>query len=282
MQSGQYTFADIAYSGYDVDIKINDIKLNSATTLYYMFDSVGESVKNDFKLEINNLEARSATAAEEVFLYGGQTTQSTIIKLKNWDTPSLTSTSGMFDHVGQGAKKYLEIVIDNVNVSNVTTMYGMFYSVGESNNGTVKLKFVNFDTSNVTNMSYMFKYFSNSAKEVYIDGIKDFNYSKVTNFDSWICYAIRNNRTVVDLGTIDLVNPPYLRYTMNEFKAVKAVINLRAVPTSYSSYSFHDVANVEGSEIKLNYTAETESVVDDIIASKEPNDNIVKGVLLED
>ena len=44
---------------------------------------------------------------------------------------------------------------------------------------------------------------------------------------------------------------------------------------------FENVASKEGSQIKVNYTSETEALVDEIIANKDENSNIIKGVQVD-
>ena len=272
-------FSDICYSCGSANIKVNNIKLNSLTSLDNLFDSSGENTKGEFKIEVTNIQARNATSAYNTFLYGGQSSRKTTIIVKNWDTPNLTSTRGMFNHAGQSAREYMQITVDHLNTTNVTDMSWMFYCVGEVNQESTKIYFIDFDTSKVTTMEGMFRYFAGSSKEVILDGIKNFDYSNVTNFRDMFCYCIRNAENTIDMGTMDIYATD-ISYFIHEFRAIKAVINLHVKPTNFTS-AINDTARGEGREIVINYTSAVDNI-DEIIAEAYEQDNVIKGSLIED
>jgi hypothetical protein len=57
-------------------------------------------------------------------------------------------------------------------------------------------------------------------------------------------------------------------------------ITIRNPHVSYS-YMFLYVATKEGTQITVNYTSDTESIIDNIIDTKSTDSNVVKGSLVE-
>ena len=120
------------------------------------------------------------------------------------------------------------------------------YENGESKTNLAQINFNNsFNTSNVTNMNYMFFYCSSLTS---LD-LSSFNTSNVTNMRDMF------------------YNCPKLTTTIN-------IMNANV--TNYG-YMFSRAATDPNAKITVNYIAAASTLVDNMIATKSANSNIVKG-----
>jgi len=114
------------------------------------------------------------------YLFGGCNKITTIGRINEWNTTSVTGMTNVFDNCS-----LFNSNISNWNVSNVTNFYQMFYNANSFNNGFA-LGVPNqlpWNTSNVTNMSFMFS--NNPAFNSNLGtGTTPWNVSKVTTFQS--------------------------------------------------------------------------------------------------
>ena len=134
-------------------------------------------------------------------------------------------------------------------------MEDMFYETGYySENFTLDVS--NFDTSNVTDMSYMFYGAGYSNPNFTLD-VSNFDTSKVTDMEEMF------------------------RYTGYNSTKLKTTITIKNPNTTSYSNMFSDVAIKNDSKITVNYTKDTESLVDQMIATKSSTSNVVKGVQVE-
>jgi surface protein len=131
----------------------------------------------------------------------------------------------------------------------------MFLGVGYSNMAFT-LDLSNFDTSNVTNMGSMFENTCYNCTSFTFD-ISNFDTSNVRNTNEMF-YATGFCSTSLNIS-ITITNP-----------------NVK-----YYSDMFKDVATKAGSKITVNYTSETSALVDQMIATKSSNSNVVKGVQVD-
>ena len=172
----------------------------------------------------------------------------TSINLSSFNTSNATTMIGMF----AGCSSLTSINLSSFNTSKVTNMHEMFAEC----QSLTSLDLSNFNTSNVTDMSRMFNK-CNQLKEL---EISNFDTSKVT------IYTYVNGSNKYGMFT----NCKNLTTTIN-------IMNANA--TEYTDM-FKDAATEEGAKITVNYTAETESLVDQMIATKSSNSNVVKGSLI--
>ena len=161
----------------------------------------------------------------------------TDLDLSNFNTSKVSSMEKMFNWCSRLAS----IDLSSFNTSNVTTMKSMF-SVCMS---LTSLDLSNFNTSSVTNMNDMF-YNCSSLTSLDLSG---FNTSKITDMSSMF------NNCPKLTTTIDIMN---------------------ANVTSYSSM-FGSAATSSNAKITVNYTADASTLVDNMIATKSSNSNVVKG-----
>ena len=133
---------------------------------------------------------------------------------------------------------------NNFNTSNVTNMARMFYGCRK----LTSLDLSSFNTSNVTDMSDMF----DSCYSLTSLDLSSFNTAKVTAM-YWMFYYCSRLTT-----TIDIMN---------------------ANVTDYSTM-FSDAATASGSKIIVNYIASASTLVDNMIATKSSNSNVIKGNII--
>jgi surface protein len=158
-------------------------------------------------------------------------------------------------HLSDNSNPDFELDVSHFDTSKVTDMSYMFADTGRKNTNFI-LDVSNFDTSNVTDMSDMFYCTGYQSTLLNID-VSNFDMSKVTAADYMFYQA--GNRSNQFVTTLTISNPNMSSYTKIFFGA----------------------ANNTGSKITLNFTIETEDLVNKIISStigKKPT----KGKLIVD
>ena len=153
-------------------------------------------------------------------------------------------------------------------------MSGMFW-----NSAATTLDLSNFDTSNVTDMSFMFR----NSEVIKIKGLDKFNTSKVCRMEGMFynCTSL----TSIDLSSFNtskvtsysevFISTNYGMFT--NCKNLTTTINIMNANAVYDGM-FLGAATEGDAKIIVNYTSETESLVDNMIATKSANSNVVKGV----
>ena len=132
-----------------------------------------------------------------------------------------------------------------------------------------------FDTRNVQNMKYMF------WGDINLETINfsSFNTKNVTDMSYMFtsCWNLKN----LDLSGFDTRNVQI--FDMMFYGCVNLTATITISSTNVNSYSgifAGRAATGEGSRITLNYTNTTSSLVDQMIATKSNESNIVKGILV--
>ncbi len=184
--------------------------------------------------------------------------------IENLDTSLVTNMSEMFVDAGN-----VSLDVSHFDTSKVTDMNHMFS--GMSNLTSLDLS--SFDTRNVTNMGNMFR----DTKSMTNLDLSTFDTSKVT--DMGYMFYHMNNLTNLDLSSFDTSLVTDMSSMFYEDSKVVTTLTIRNKDVNYT-YMFNGAATEEGSQITLNYTEDTESVVDEMIASKPERSNVVKGVLV--
>ena len=187
----------------------------------------------------------------------------------NFDTSKVTNMGDMF----AALTRLKSVDVSNFNTVNVTNMLQLFY-------GCKALEVVdvsNFDTSNVTTMEAMFQ---GSAALKTLD-LSNFDTSKVTNMrvmfggtsasgDMHLKEIKVSDKFVTDNVTDMLEMFRLCRYLNFTFNVTGNKV------TNYTNI-FLNTATDSNAKIVVNYTAETETLVDNMLATKSSNSNVVKG-----
>mgnify|MGYP003304176485 CR=1 FL=1 len=198
------------------------------------------------------------------------------------DTSNVTSMYAMFYETGYNSPNFTLDLGDKFDTSNVTDMNCMFVRTGyNSTNFTLDLG-DKFDTSNVTNMSNMFDKTGYSNPDFILDLGDKFDTSQVTDMTSMF-YMTGRSSTIftIDLGdkfdTSKVTQMGQMFYWTGS-NSTKFNISVTIKNPNTSSYSemFYGAADKTGSQITVNYTSETSSLVDKMISTRT-NSNVGKG-----
>ena len=199
------------------------------------------------------------------------------IDMSNLDTSSVTNMSYMFYNVGRSASTF-NLDIRGWDTSSVTNMTLLFYYAGY-NTTTFNIGDISgWDTSSVTNMSNMFAHSGQYATTWNIGDISGWDTSSVTNMDYMFISAGQNATTWNSIGTLK-VYATSIQSIFSHCKNAKATLNIYNNPTYYGS-AFDSAVTVSGSGITVNYSSTTTNI-NNIIATKSSNSNVVKGSQLD-
>ena len=271
-------FLHIGESSANVDFVIDNLDISAATGMYQMFYHVADKSNGDVKISINNVKLPNATTAEYAFGYVGSSANSVSLELSNLDASGVTNAYGMFHYTFKNAKK-VDVKLKNVDLSKATNMMSFFYTSCNKSN-TCSISFDNVDTSSVTNMSYFFNWAGERGTSFIVKGFDKLNTKNVTSMNGLFYSATQDNAEgYKELGTVN-VYASDIGSLFSNAKNAKAVVNIYKKPTSFN-YAFERAATTPGSQIVVNYTSEVDNI-DDIIATKTEDSNVIKGNLIED
>jgi surface protein len=219
-----------------------------------MFNGTGYNSKT-FTLDVSNFDTSNVTNMSGMFRETGYSSETFTLDLSSFDTSSVTNMSRMFVKTGYNSKN-LALDLSSFNTSKVTDMSNMFNETGR-NSETFDLDLSNFNTSSVTNMNSMFRNTARKSETFTLD-VSNFDLSNITDMTNMFAGTGCNS---AKLNTSITIRNPNL--------------------TNYS-WMFADAVLKDGSQIKVNYTSETEELADKMIATKSSNSNVVKGNLIVD
>ena len=211
-------------------------------------------------------------------MFGYNNTLTSLEPIRNWDTSNVIYFSGMFAY--NNALSSLE-PLRNWNTSKVTNMQSMF-------NHCISLTSLqgleNWDTSSVTTMFYMFH---NCVNLMDASAISNWDISNVENLGYMfnISNDVATTQKYSSLPKLDIKNWDTSKvknyaYFIEGLRYVETEFTVRN-PNIESYYGMFGDAAHKGGKITINYTAETEAIVDEMIKTKEKNGNVVKGSLVE-
>ena len=231
--------------------------------------------------DFTNLDTSQVTNMKSMFEDTGANSALTsfhLIGLDDWDTSQVTNMYGTINSLGKYASDWDIGDLSNWDTSKVTTMEGMFLNVGYSvttfNIGNLS----NWDTSKVTNMRSMFSKAGYSATNWSIGNLSNWDTSNVTDMEYMFYQAGYNSTTWNSIGTLKVYTTDIYNIFLECPKA-KATLNIYSNPTTYGS-TFSRAATASDALITVNYSSATTNI-DNIIATKSSNSNVVKGVQLD-
>ena len=185
-----------------------------------------------------------------------------ILDLSSFDTSNVTDMRGMFN------TNIASLDLSNFNTSKVTNMYSMFGGCSQLTN----ISFGSgFDTSNVTDMEGMFSW----CESLTSIKLSSFNTSKVTNMQQMFdnCSSL----TSLDLSNFNTSKVTNMHEMFSTCTNLTTTITIRNANVKDYDFMFSSAATASNAKITVNYTTETESLVDKMIATKSSNSNVVKG-----
>ena len=259
--------------------KFNTKNVTSMKSMFYNCTSLTE-------LDISNFNTSKVEDMSFMFKF---CTGLKSIDVSNFDTSNVTNMNSMFSGTDSIIMNLENIIgLDKFDTSKVTNMRSMF-------SGCAKMKTIDvskFDTSNVTDFAAMF----HDCTSLETLDVSNFNTSKAIYLDHMfnICSSkgnsdrlIYSNLKFLDLTNFDTTNVETIDYFLESLKYVSAEITIRSTKLDITDIenvykgAFSDAALYDGSKIVINYTKDTETIVDALIATKSARGNVVKGKLVE-
>ncbi len=248
------------------------------TNMSSMFYGAGNSATTWNIGNLSNWDTSKVTNMSEMFRAAGQNSPAwSIGDLSNWDVSSVTNMSYMFEASGYKAVSWSIGDLSNWDTSSVTNMYSMFAYSGHITQ-SYSLNIGSWDVSSVANMSQMFRESGYNSIAWNIGDLSNWDTSNVTNMSSMFYMAGATATTWNSVGTLKVYARTIDSIFLNCVNA-KATLNIYSNPTSYSN-AFSSAAMVSGSGITVNYSSATTNI-DNIIATKSNNSNVVKGEQLD-
>ena len=208
----------------------------------------------------NNFNTSLVTNMRGMFQRGSSLTN---LDLSSFNTSKVTDMSSMFFY----CSSLTSLDLSSFNTSGVTNMNGMFYNC-------ILLKGLNlsnFNTSGVTSMRSMF---NNCSSLTSLD-LSSFNTSGVTNMESMFekCSSLKG----LNLSNFNTSKVTDMIYMFNGCQKLQTTINIMNANVTYYIGMFEYAATASDAKITVNYIADASTLVDNMIATKSSNSNVVKG-----
>ena len=227
---------------------------------FYKYEN-GEYVSNLTQINFNNFfNTSNVTNMGSMFRDCSSLAN---LDLSSFNTSNVTNMLYMFYNCSSLTSLDLSIF----NTSKVTDMSEMF----DGCSSLTSLDLSSFNTSNVTDMSGMF---SGCSSLTSLD-LSNFNTSKVTKM--WQMFNNCSILTSLDLSSFNTSKVTSMSRMFYNCKKLTTQINImNAGITSYTQM-FIGAATDSNAQITVNYIAAASTLVDNMIATKSSNSNVVKG-----
>ena len=190
----------------------------------------------------------------------------TSLDLSSFNTTNVTDITDMF----YDCSSLTSLDLSSFNTANVTNMKWMFAACSS----LTSLDLSSFNTANVTNMEMMF----HSCSSLTSLDISNFNTKNVT--DMYRMFEYCSSLTSLDLSSFNTANVIEMGSMFKRCSSLTTTINIMNANVSDYSSMFFDAATASGSKITVNYIASASTLVDNMIATKSSNSNVVKGIQL--
>ena len=194
---------------------------------------------------------------------------SNLIKINfnsNFNTSNVTNMFCMFHN----CSSLTSLDLSSFNTANVTDMGMMFCDCSS----LTSLNLSNFNTSNVTNMGRMFAGCSSLTSL----NLSNFDTSNVINME-WM-FTRCSSLTSLDLSSFYTANVTNMHAMFWRCSSLTTTINITNAYVKDYSFMFPDAATNSGSQITVNYIASASTLVDNMIATKSSNSNVIKGNII--
>ena len=226
-----------SYVSYVENINFNNNFDTSKVTNMYSMFFCLPNLKG---VDVSNFNTVNVTNMSQLFCGCKSLTE---VDVSSFDTSKVTNMSWMFGI----CSSLISLDLSSFDTSNVTTMEAMF----QRSAALETLDLSSFDTSNVTNMRAMFGGTSASG---------DMHLKEIKVSDKFVTDNVTDMLEMFRLCR-------YLNFTFN--------VTGNKV-TNYTNI-FNNTATDSNAKIVVNYTAETETLVDNMLATVSSGRNVVKG-----
>ena len=292
-------------------LDLSNFDTSSVTSMIAMFSGCSSLIL----LDLNNFDVSNVTSMKQMFMKCSNLEQ---LNLSGFDTGKVTYMESMFNGCGSlidldisgfdtgkvtnmgemfsGCGSLVSLDLSNFNTSNVTNMANMFLGCGN----LVSIDVSNFNTSKVTNMQNIFggcssltsldlsSWVTSQVTSIYqmflgcssleFLNLNGWDISNVTNMEK--TFAGCSSLTFLDLSVFDTSSVINMNSLFNGSSKLTTTITIRNPNVTHYSMMFGGAANSNGAKITVNYTSATSTLVDNMIATKSSNSNVVKGNLV--
>ena len=263
-------------------LDLSNFNTSNVTDMYRLFSSCSSLAT----LDLNNFNTSNVTDMMYMF---NECLLLTSLDLGNINTSSVTKMTGMFE----SCSSLSNLDLSSFNTSNVTDMMYMFRSC--SSLTSLNLSF--FNTIKVTNMCYMFlgcssltnlglssfntsnvtdmeRMFGDCSSLVSLN-LSNLNTSEVTSMENM--FAGCSSLTNLDLSSLNTSNVTNMYFMFYGCKKLQTQINIMNTNVTNFGNMFGTAATDPNAKITVNYIADASTLVDNMIATKSSNSNVIKG-----
>ena len=243
-----------------IQINFNDnFNTSNVTNMSGMFDSCS-SLTN---LDLSSFNTSKVTNMYNMFNHCSSLTS---LDLSNFNTTNVTDMQNMFWF----CLSLTSLDLSSFNTSKVTDMSLMFSECSS----LTSLDLRSFNTENATNMQNMFV----ACESLTALDLSSFNTSNVTKMRSM--FSSCKSLTSIDLSSFNTANVTNMEWMFSDCSSLTTSINIMSANVTNYSNMFSNAATKSGSQITVNYIASASTLVDNMIATKSSNSNVVKGIQL--
>ncbi len=240
-------------------LDVSNFDTSNVTDMAYMFNNCSSLTI----LDVSNFDTSNVKNMCWMF---NNCNSLTTLDLSSSDTSNVTNMGWMFND----CRSLTILDVSNFDTGNVTSMHAMFNNCSS----LATLDVSSFDTSNVTKMGWMFNY-CNSLTTL---DVSSFDTSNVTDMHNMFnsCYSL----TILDVSNFDTGNVTDMGGMFLSCKGLTITITIRGIKCTNYTNMFNGAARNSGAKITVNYTSDASSLVDNMIATKSSNSNVVKGTVV--
>ena len=237
-------------------LDLSSFNTANVTSMSSMFQ-VCKSLTN---LDLSSFNTTNVTTMNGMF---SDCSSLTSLDLSSFNTTNVTNMWCMFS----GCSSLTSLDLSNFNTANVIDMFGMFRKCSS----LTSLGLSSFNTANVTNMGSMF---SSCSSLTSLD-LSSFNTSNVT--DMQLMFDGCSSLTSLDLSSFNTAKVINISYMFSGCDKLQTEITITGTSITNYANMFYYAATASGSKITVNYIASASTLVDNMIATKSPDSNVVKG-----
>ena len=238
------------------NLYINNFNTKNVTAMGTLFSGCS-SLTN---LDLSSFNTSKVTTMNSMF---SGCSSLTSLDSNSFNTSNVTDMASMFSKCSSLAS----LNISKFNTSKVTDMRDMFYKCSS----LTSLDLSSFNTSKVTNM---YRVFSDCSSLISLD-LSSFNTSNVTNMT--IMFSDCSSLISLDLSNFNTLNVTNTSSMFYNCSKLTTTINIMNASVTDYSFMFYDAATDANAKITVNYIAGASTLVDNMIATKSANSNVVKG-----
>ena len=241
------------------NLDLSSFNTSNVTSMYSMFEGCSALTN----LDLSSFNTSNVTDMSLMF---DNCSSLISIDLSSFNTSNVTSIGCMFRYYSS----LTNLDLSSFNTSKVTSMNYML----EGCSALTNLDLSSFNTSNVTSMSSMFY---NCSALTNLD-LSSFNTLKVLDmrYMFYNCSALTN----LDLSSFNTSNVICMKYMFHGCSALTTTINIMNPSLTDYSYIFYNTSINSNAQVTVNYIESASTLVDNMIATKSSNSNVIKGNII--